>query len=91
VSRPVAKGRASPPGKTYSHRRTRRGVGEGGRPQGLKNFRANSVFRARASCSKILNDEKYFNTVKKSRATLFFWASASCSKLLIIKITYSIQ
>jgi len=27
-------------------------------PPGLKNFRANSVFRASASCSKILNDKK---------------------------------
>jgi len=38
------------------HRRTRRGVGEDGRRPGLKNFRANSVFRATASCSKILNN-----------------------------------
>jgi len=36
------------------HRRTRQG--EGSRP-GLKNFRANSVFRASAGCSKILNDK----------------------------------
>jgi len=34
-------------------------------PPGLKNFGAS------ASCSKILNDKKYFNTVKNSRATLF--------------------
>jgi len=39
-------------------------------------------FRASASCSKILNDKIYFNTVKNSRATLFFRASASCSKIL---------
>jgi len=40
-------------------------------------------FRARASCSKILNDKKcIFSTVKNSRATLFFKASASCSKIL---------
>jgi len=52
-------------------------------PPGLKNFRANSVFRASASCSNILNDKKYmFNTVKNSRATLFFRASASCSKIV---------
>jgi len=37
------------------HRRTRRGVGEGGPSPGLKNVRANSVFRATESCSKILN------------------------------------
>jgi len=55
----------------------------GGRPQNLKNVRANSVFKASASCSNILNDKKYiFNTVKNSRAILFFRASASCSKIL---------
>jgi len=55
----------------------------GDRPPSLKIFRANSVFRASASCSKILNDEKYiFNTAKNSRATLFFRAIASCSKIL---------
>jgi len=32
--------------------------------RGLKHFRANSVFRASASCSKILNDKKCFNSVK---------------------------
>jgi len=48
----------------------------------LKIFRANSVFRASVSCSKILDDKIYFNTVKNSRATLFFRASASCSKIL---------
>jgi len=40
-------------------------------PTGLKIFRANSVFSASASCSKILNDKKYFNTVKSFRSTLF--------------------
>jgi len=35
-----------------------------------------------ASCSKILNDKKYFSTVKNSRATPFFRESASCSKIL---------
>jgi len=48
----------------------------------LKNFRANSVFRASASCSKILNDKKYLNTVKNFRANSVFRASASCSKIL---------
>jgi len=32
----------------------------------VETFRANSVFRASASCSKILNDKKYLNTVKIS-------------------------
>jgi len=48
----------------------------------LKGFRTYSVFRASASCSKFLNDKKYFNPVKIFRATLFFSASASCSKIL---------
>jgi len=52
----------------------------------MNNFRANSVFRASASCSKILQDKKYFNTVKIFRVTLFFRASASCSKFCMIKI-----
>ena len=50
-----------------------RGGGSGGgrRPPVLKNFRANSVFRAKASCSNILNDKKYiFNNVNSGR-TLF--------------------
>ena len=64
---------------TRVHRRTRRGSAA---PPGLKNFRANSVFRASASCSKILNDKIYFNAVKNSRATLFLRASADYSKLL---------
>jgi len=48
------------------HRRTKRLVGEGGRPPGLK------IFRASASCSKIQNGTKYFNTVKNSRAHFVF-------------------
>jgi len=35
----------------------------------LKKFNANSVFRASASCSKILNDNKYLNVVKNFRAS----------------------
>jgi len=58
-------------------------------PPGLKIFRANSVFRASASCSKILSDKKcIFNKVKNFRATLFFRASASCSKILNNKNIY---
>ena len=57
------------------------GSGEAVAPPSLKNFRANSVFRASASCSKILNDKKYIlNAVKNSRATLFFKASATLLK-----------
>jgi len=54
-------------------------------------FRAHSVFRASASCLKILNDKKYLNTVKTFGATLFFKASASCSKILNDKNVYLIQ
>jgi len=72
------------------HRRTRRGAGGAASPPGLKSFRANSVFRATASYSKILNNKIYFSTVKNSRATLFFRASASYSKILNEKV-YSIQ
>jgi len=59
----------------WTHKRTRRGVGGAAAPPGLKSFRANSVFRASASCPKILNDKKYLNTVKIFRATLFFRAT----------------
>jgi len=39
----------------------------------MKVFRATLVFRESASCSKILNDEKYvFNTVKNSRSNSVF-------------------
>jgi len=58
---------------------------------GLKNFRANSVFRACANCSKFLNDKKYFNPVKKFRANFVFRASASCSKFLNNKKYFKIS
>ena len=40
------------------------------------------LFRANASCSKLLNVKSIFNAVKIFRATLFCRASASCSKIL---------
>jgi len=52
----------------------------------LKNFRANSVFRASASCSKILNAKSIFQYSEKLQGTLFFRANASCSKILNVKI-----
>jgi len=62
--------------------RTRRG----GRPlRRLKKFRANSIFRASSSCSKILKDKKSFNTVKNFRTNAVFRASAGCSKFWMIK------
>ena len=51
-----------------------------------KNFWATLLFRASASCSKILNDKKYLlNTVKNIRVSQFFRVSASCSKILNVK------
>ena len=73
---------------TGERRRTRRGGR--GNPSRLQKFQDNSVFRASASCSKILNDKKYLNAVKNFRAALFFRASASCSKILNVK-SVSIQ
>jgi len=60
------------------HRCTSRG---GGRRPVLKNFRANSVFRASANCSKILNDKKYIQ-YREFRANAVLRARASCSKTL---------
>jgi len=37
----------------------------------IQRIQGNSVFRAIASCSKILNDEKYFNAVKISGQLCF--------------------
>jgi len=45
-------------------------------PLQSKKFRANSVFSASSSCSKILKDKKYFNTVKNFRATFVFSGQA---------------
>jgi len=46
------------------------------------NFGHPLLFRASASCSKLLNVKSIFNTVKNFREILFFRASASCSKIL---------
>jgi len=40
------------------------------------------IFRASASCSKFLNDKKYFNPVKIFRANSVVRTSVSCSKFL---------
>jgi len=47
-----------------------------------ENFQGTLFFRASASCSKILKDTEYFNTVKNSGQTLFFWVSAELLKIL---------
>jgi len=60
--------------------RARRG---GGRPlPRFEKFRANSVFRASSSFSKILKDKKYFNTVKNSRADPVFQGKRRLLKIL---------
>jgi len=46
--------------------------GGGRSPPRLEKFKANSVFRASSSCSKILKDKKYFNAVKIYRANSVF-------------------
>jgi len=45
-------------------------------------FRANSVFRASSSSSKILNDKKYFNSLKNFRANLVFQGKRRLFKIL---------
>jgi len=49
---------------------------------GLEKFRANSVFRVSSSCSKILKDKKYFNTVKNFRANYVFQGKRRWFKIL---------
>jgi len=65
------------------------GSGRAAAPPGLKNFRANSVFKASASCSKILNDEKSTFNAVNSGHPLFFRASASCPKILNVKSIFN--
>ena len=48
-------------------------------------------FRARASCSKILNVKSIFNTARNCRATLFSGQAQVAQKSWMIKNTYSIQ
>jgi len=67
------------------------GVGGGRPPPRLEKFRTNSVFRASTTCSKILNDKKYFNTGKILGQTVFFSAIVSCSIFWMIKNIYSLQ
>jgi len=51
-------------------------------PPQLEKFRANSVFRASSSSSKILNDKKYFNTLKNFRANFVFQGKRKLFKIL---------
>jgi len=48
----------------------------------VKNIRATLFFRARASCSKIMNVKSIFHTSKNFWATLFFRANASAQNSL---------
>ena len=54
----------------------------------MKNFRAHSVFRASASCSKILNEKNIFHTVN-SRQLRFSGQAQSCSKILNVKSIFN--
>ena len=62
------------------HRRTRQGVGEGGRPLAGKISGQTLLFRARESCSKILYGEKIFNTAYIHLGFIrVIWASVLCN------------
>jgi len=65
----------------------RGGGGEGCRPPGWKNFRANSVFQGKRKLLKNPECKKY---IQYSEKFLFFRASASCSKPRTVK-KFSIQ
>jgi len=54
----------------------------GGPAPPAEKFRANSVFRESTSCSKILKDKKYFNTVKNFRANSVFQDKRRLFKIL---------
>jgi len=57
----------------------------------VTDFRATLFFRASASCLKILNDKKYFNTVEIFRATRVFQGKTKLLKYPECKsIAYSI-
>jgi len=55
----------------HTHRRTRRGVGGGGRPRAWK-FWEQTLFSGQALVAKILNDKKYFNTGKNFQGNRVF-------------------
>jgi len=62
------------------HRRTRRGVKEGGRPLASKISGQTLFFRASASCSTILHGEKIFNTAYIHLGFVrVIWASVLCN------------
>jgi len=54
----------------------------GGGPPRLDKSTANSVFRARLSCLKILKDKQYFNIVKNFRANSVFQGKRKLFKIL---------
>jgi len=57
----------------------------------LEKFRANSVFREISRCSKILKDNKYFNTDEIFRENYVFQSKCRLFKILNDKDIYSIQ
>jgi len=58
-------------------------------PPGLKNFRPNSVFRASASCSKILNSKKYIQYSEKFQGNLCFQGKRKLLKILNVKSIFT--
>jgi len=77
---------------SWKHRRKRQGDGEAvAPPPVLKHFRLNSVFRERASCSKILNDKNIAIKWKFSGQLCFQGKAQVAQKFWIIKNIYTIQ
>ena len=66
------------------------GVGAAVSP-GLKNSGQTLFIRASSSCSKILKDKNYFNTVKNFRANSVFQGKSRLFKILNDKNIYSLQ
>ena len=56
---------------TCCHRRTRRGVGRGGRPPRLEKFQGKLCFQGKRQLLDIRNVKSIFNTVKIFRETVF--------------------
>jgi len=87
VADSVSNKKMGPFSRIRAHQSTRssvRSAGVGGRaatPR-IEKFRANSVYRTSSSCSKILKDKKYFNTVKIFRANYVFQGKRRLFKTL---------
>ena len=65
--------------------------GEVRQTSGLKIFKANSVFRARGSCSKVLNDKKYIFNALNSGHTLSFRGSPVAQNFSTVENIFNMQ